>query len=160
MYRGRGKRWTGRRVTEGRTKLPAPSAAECIGPPPANGLGGVATTSEKCWKTHKCQLSCSARDNLQQPGCQLEQCGHREADDVEVIALDPGHQGRTASLDRVAPGALAPFAAVEIPVEQRCVERPEVHHRGGGGCSWSTVLDHAHPADHRVSPTTEHRERL
>ena len=63
------------------------------------------------------------RATVQDSRQQLQQRRHRQPDDVEVVALDPGHQRRPAALDRVAPGPLAPLPGREVPVERRGVER-------------------------------------
>ena len=50
---------------------------------------------------------------------QPQQRGHREADHVEVVALDRLDQRRPSALDGVPAGALAPLAGGEVPVERR-----------------------------------------
>src|SRR6266542_4032930 len=56
---------------------------------------------------------------------QLEQLRHRQPDHVPIVSLDPLHERRAPALDRIGTGALAPFAAREIPVDQRLVQDPE-----------------------------------
>ena len=63
------------------------------------------------------------------PG-ELQQRAHGQADDVEVVALDPAHQRRAAALDRVAPRPPLPLAGGQIPAQQP-------RRRAGGTRPWS-----------------------
>ena len=45
--------------------------------------------------------------------------GERQADDVEVVALDPRDERRAGALDRVAARAALPLAGGDVPVELR-----------------------------------------
>ena len=60
---------------------------------------------------------------------QVQQPRQRQADDVEVVALDPRDERRAAALDGVAAGAALPLAGGDVPVERGRVERAEVDRR-------------------------------
>src|SRR6266511_6284428 len=67
------------------------------------------------------------------PRHQVDQCGDREADDVEVVALDAGDEGGAPALDRVAPSTAAPLLGLEVPAREGVVDRAEGDGGGDGG---------------------------
>src|SRR5262245_36094958 len=53
----------------------------------------------------------------------------READDVQIVAVDTLHQTRAETLDRVAPRAVAPLSALHVCRDLRACQLPERHPR-------------------------------
>src|SRR5262249_22052117 len=51
----------------------------------------------------------------------------RQPHDIEVVALDPGHEEPAESLDSVGPGLVHRLAGLEIELQRRPIERLEVH---------------------------------
>src|SRR5579884_3095095 len=64
---------------------------------------------------------------------QVQQCGHREPDHVEIVPLDAGHERCAAPLDRIATRALAPFLAGQVPLNQLLAQWPEADGGDAGG---------------------------
>src|SRR5689334_11144460 len=92
---------------------------------------------------------------------ETEQRAHREADDVEVVAVDALDQRAAAALDRVAAGALFPLAALEIPLDHAVVERPERDLRDRGVRAHRPVLvEERDAADDVVRAAREVAQRL
>src|SRR5207244_2718372 len=83
-----------------------------------------------------------------------EQCG-READDVEVVALDAFDERRAETLDRVAAGAALPLARGDVRGDVPRVERAK-----GDACRLGVELlparsDEAEPGDDLVRGAAE-----
>src|SRR4051794_34482880 len=53
--------------------------------------------------------------------------GDGQADHIEIVAVDPGHQDAAATLDRVAPGPALPLPRGQVPVDRGVVELAERH---------------------------------
>src|SRR5207244_12699859 len=58
---------------------------------------------------------------------EADQQRDREADDVQVVALDRADERRTQALDRVGAGAALPLAARDVVAEITRRQRPEGH---------------------------------
>ena len=71
------------------------------------------------------RLSAEAVDAGETLGQQAHEQRGREADDVEVVALDPLDEAAPTALDRVAAGAALPLAVAEVVREVARVERAE-----------------------------------
>src|SRR3954452_24360943 len=56
---------------------------------------------------------------------QLDQLGHRQSDHVPVVAFDLLDQGGALALDRVAAGAVPPFAAPQVTVHLGRLQQAE-----------------------------------
>ena len=63
-------------------------------------------------------VTLSAGSPAMQVRPQAEQGPDRQADDVEVVALDALDERAAAALDRVAAGALLPLAAAQVPLDR------------------------------------------
>ena len=86
----------------------------------ANGTGPVSAPS----LAH----ACNAGQARAAPG-EIQQQRHRQADHVPVVALDALDERGAAALDRVAAGALPPFAARQVPVDSRVGRASRKRHR-------------------------------
>src|SRR5689334_4027982 len=86
---------------------------------------------------------------------ELRKPSHRQADDIEVVALDPCHEHSAAALDRVAAGPSAPLLGGQIPVQQRPVELVERHPRALD----RLLLAHHDAADDLVRAPAERLQR-
>src|SRR5579884_3712647 len=97
------------------SEIPGPAAAPAA-EFPARGGRYLCKISPRARAPGSARAAVTRR--RQQVRHQLEQRGHRQPDDVEVVALDPGHERRAVALDGVAARPLAPLAAGQIPVDE------------------------------------------
>src|SRR3954467_7758663 len=72
-----------------------------------------------------CRPGKTCKSCLDKPGLQVQQAADGQADDVEIVALEPSHQGSAGALDRVAPRALTPLPRPQVPVDEALVEVAE-----------------------------------
>ena len=88
----------------------------------------LSTDAERRWYTLRLSVATAGDDSGAVPAASanagvaegaegVDQQRHRQADDVEVVALDGGHKRRADALDRVGAGALAPLAAGHVAVD-------------------------------------------
>ncbi len=88
--------------------------------------------------------------------------GDRQPDDVEVVAVDPRHERRTAALDRVAAGAaLATRRSATYQSTSQSVERREGHvgRRGRRGSTVAVRVGQRNAADAPSCVRPERRRR-
>ena len=92
---------------------------------------------------------------------QVEQARERQADDVEVVALDARDERGADALDGVAARAALPLAGRDVPVEQRGARRAEVDLGDlDRGVDELAVADEGDPADDLVGAAGQARDEL
>jgi len=97
----------------------------------------------------------------QQIGPEVQQPRQRQPDDVEVVAVDGGHEGGSTALDRVAAGTALPLAGGDVPIERRAIEDAKLdhgHHDVLG--HYLAMLGEGDAADDLVAAAGEAREQL
>src|SRR3954453_23357940 len=94
-----------------------------------------------------------------QLGHEVDQALQRQADDVEIVALDTRDQDRPGALDGVAAGAPAPLRGAHVPVQQRGARVAEVD-RGdlGRGVGELAVTDNGDRPDDLMAATGQARD--
>src|SRR4051794_28357574 len=90
---------------------------------------------------------------------EVDQPLQRQADDVEVVALDALDEHGAGALDGVAAGAALPFAGAHVPVQQRGVRRAETDLGDlDRGVAQLAVTDDGDRADDLVGASRQARE--